>query len=131
MIISMYMTVLAEKSKDNHSEALNAFLEKHAPYYAMAKSADDRYTLILLLSRASVLSDSLSVVLLVTLVAVILAAVLIVWIIEIRKLIRSGTAGKEQLKKYDPPVLKRRIMTFCILAVAAIFLSGMFSRASG
>ena len=113
------------------SEALNAFLEQRAPYYAMAKSPDNRYTLIFFLSRATVMSDSFSVVLLVTLVAVILAAVLIVWIIEIRKLIISGTAGKEQLKKYDPPVLRRRILTFCILAAVTILLSGMFSRAIG
>lgn len=114
-----------------NEEALNALLEKHAPYYVMAKSADERYTLVLFLSRSDVLSDSLNVDLLVMLVEFILAVVLIVWITEIKKLLMSGKAGQQKKSDYDPKVIKRRITTFCILAAVIVLLAGMFSSAIG
>ena len=112
-------------------EALNAFLEKHAPYYVMARSADDRYTLILLLSRASIISDSLSVELLVVLVAIILAVILIVWITEIKKLLISGKAGQQKINDYLPSNVKHKAVTFCILASVIVLFAGMFSSAIG
>ena len=112
-------------------EALNAFLEKRAPYYVMARSADERYTLVLFLSKASIISDSLSVELLVILVAVILAVILIVWITEIKKLLVSGKAGQKKINEYLPSDLKHKAVTFCILAAVIVFFAGMFSSAIG
>ncbi len=112
-------------------EVLNAFLEKHAPYYVMARSADERYTLILLLSKASIIYDSLSVELMVILVAVILLMILIVWITEIKKLLISGKAGQKQINEYLPSNVKQKTCTFCILATIIVLLAGMFSSAIG
>ena len=111
--------------------ALNKYLEKHAPYYVMAKSADERYTLVFFLSKYEILSDFLSVDLLVALVAFILSVVLIVWITEIKRLLKSGNAVKKKIGDYEPLLLKRRIRTFCILAVILVLLAGMFSSAIG
>ena len=111
--------------------AFNEFLKKHAPYYVMAKSADERYTLVLFLSKYDILSDSLSVDLLVALVAFILLVVLIVWITEVKRLLKSGNADKQKISVYEPLHIKRRIRTFCILAVILVLLAGMFSSAIG
>ena len=111
--------------------ALNKFLKKHAPYYVMARSADERYTLILFLSKYEILLDILSVDLLVALVAFILSVVLIVWITESKRLLKSEKAGKQKIDDYEPLHMKRRIRTFCILAVVLVFLAGMFSSAIG
>ena len=112
-------------------EALDALLEKYAPYYVKTRSADGRYTSILFLSRSAMLSDSLSVTMIVALISVILALILIVWIYEIRKLIESGAAKKEMIQKYHPSVIKPKIRTFCILAVIAVLFAGTFSSAIG
>lgn len=112
-------------------EALDKFLKKHAPYYVMARSADERYTLILLLSKYEILIDSLSIDLLVALVALILSVVLIVWISEIKRLLKSGKADKKKLGDYEPLHIKNKIRTFCILAVVIVFLAGLFSSAVG
>lgn len=114
-----------------NEEALNSLLEKHAPYYIMARSADERYTLVLFLSKSEVLSDSLNVDLLVALVEFILAVILIVWITEIKKLLMNGKAGQQKINDYDPEIIKRRVTTFCILAATIVLLSGMFSSAIG
>ena len=97
----------------------------------MARSADERYTLILLLSKASIIYDSLSVELMVILVAVILLMILIVWITEIKKLLISGKAGQKQINEYLPSNVKQKTCTFCILATIIVLLAGMFSSAIG
>ena len=112
-------------------EALNAYLEKYAPYYVMARSADERYTLVLFLSRSEVLSDSSSVIMLVALVAIILAVIQVVWITEVKKLLASGKASQRKINEYNPELVKRRITTFCILAVTIVLFVGMFSSAIG
>ncbi|MBR3199865.1 MAG: mechanosensitive ion channel [Mogibacterium sp.] len=112
-------------------EALNKFLKKHEPYYVMARSADERYTLVLVLSKYEILSDFLSVDLLVALVALILSLVLIVWITEVKRLLKSGKADKHKISDYEPLHFKRRIRTFSILAVVLVLLAGMFSSAIG
>ena len=109
----------------------NKFLEKHAPYYVMARSADERYTLVLFLSKHEILSDFLSVDLLVALVAFILSVVLIVWITEVKRQLKSGKAEKQKISDYEPLLIKRRIRTFCILAFVLVLLAGMFSSAIG
>ena len=114
-----------------NEEALSAFLKKHAPYYVMARSADERYTLVLFLSKVSIISDSLNVELMVALVAMILAMVLIVWITEIKRLLLSGKTGKQKIDNYEPAAIKRRIRTFCILAVTIVLFAGIFSSAIG
>ena len=111
--------------------AFNKFLEKHAPYYVMARSADERYTLVFFLSKYEMLSDFLSVDLLVALVAFILSVVLIVWITEVKRLLKSGKAAKQKIGDYEPLIIKRRIRTFCILAVVLVLLAGIFSSAIG
>ena len=114
-----------------NEKALDAFLEKHAPYYVMARSADERYTLVLFLSRSDVLSDSASVVLLAALFTIILAVILIVWITEIKKLLRGRKVTQQKIKDYQPDIIKRKITTFCILSVTIVLFAGMFSSAIG
>ena len=132
-IYSNYDLEVPEVQSDSglKEEVLNAFLEKHAPYYVMARSSDERYTLILLLSRASIIYDSLSVELMVTLVAVILFVILIVWVTEIKKLLISRKMGQKQVDEYLPSNVKQKAYTFCILATVIVLLAGMFSSAIG
>ena len=112
-------------------EDFNAYVEKQAPYYVMATSTDGRYTLVLFISRASVLSDSLNVCLLVTLVAVLLAVVLIVWISEVRKFLVRRKSKTEIINRYHPSIIKHKIRTATVLTVAAVLFTGMFSSAIG
>lgn len=111
--------------------ALNALLEEHAPYYVMVRSADERYLLVLFLSRAEIITDSLNVELMVALVAIILAIVLIVWITEIKRMLLSGKAGQKKINDYHPSGLKNKLITFCILAAIVVLFAGTFSSAIG